>query len=287
MTRASLALMLAPVVAATTAAVPAAAKVRTGPAGDAFYKPPSPLPSGKHGTPIWARGVTNAAKLPSASSNRVVLSRSTGVDGKPVAVSGLVSIPKGKTPKGGWPVVTWGHGTTGIADECAPSRDTATNPAHPFNSYIYPLLNSWLKRGYAVVRTDYEGLGTPGDHPFLVGDSEGRGVLDIVRAARKLDRKVGKQVALAGHSQGGQAELFGARAASSWTPELKLRGTVAFAPVSHLSEQIPLVRSIKAPNPLTAFVVMIALGLVLAQPSLYVPSLLSDRAAPLYPQVNE
>src|SRR3954453_11911419 len=221
MTRASLALMPAAVVA-TTAAVPAAAKVRTGPAGDAFYKPPSPLPSGKHGTPIWARGVTNTAKLTSARSNRVVLYRSTGVDGKPIAVSGVVSIPKGKTPKGGWPVVTWGHGTTGIADECAPSRDTATNPAHPFNSYIYPLLKSSLKGGYAVVPTDYEGLGRPGDHPSLIGSSEGRSMLDMVRAARRLDPKLGKRVVIAGHSQGGQAALFAARLAPSWTPELQV-----------------------------------------------------------------
>src|SRR3954468_3063783 len=282
MTRASLALMLAVVVVATTAAVPAAAKVRTGPAGDAFYKPPSPLPSGKHGTPIWARGVTNGAKLISASSNRVVLYRSTGVDGKPVAVSGLVSIPKGKTPKGGRPVVTWAHGTSGIADECAPSRDTASNPAHLFNSYIYPLLDSWLKRGYAVVRTDYEGLGTPGDHPYLVGNSEGRSVLDMVRAARKLDPAIGKRVVIAGHSQGGQAALFAARLAPSFTPELKVRGTVAFAPASHLSEQIPIARSIKDPSPVTAFAVMIARGLELAQPSLNVRSLLSDRTLGLY-----
>src|SRR4051794_22330711 len=106
MSRASLALVLA-AMAAATGAVPAAAKVRTGPAGDAFYTPPRTLPSGTHGTAIWARGVTNAAKLTSARSNRVVLYRSTGLDGRPVVVSGLVSIPKGRTPKGGWPVVTW------------------------------------------------------------------------------------------------------------------------------------------------------------------------------------
>src|SRR4051794_38782139 len=287
MTRASLVLMLAAVVVATTAAVPAAAKVRTGPAGDAFYKPPSPLPSGKHGTPIWARGVTNGAKLTSASSNRVVLYRSTGVDGKPVAVSGLVSIPKGKTPKGGWPVVTWAHGTSGIADECAPSRDTASNPAHLFNSYIYPLLNSWLKRGYAVVRTDYEGLGTPGDHPYLVGDSEGRSVLDMVRAARRVDPSLGKRVVIAGHSQGGQAALFAARLAPRWTPELQIRGTIAFAPASHLSEQIPITRSLKDPSPLTGFAVMIARGVQLAQPSLDIPSLFTDRTAALYHFVGE
>ena len=161
------------------------------------------------------------------------------MDGKAVAVSGTVSIPKGKAPKGGWPVITWGHGTTGIADACAPSRDSASNPAHGSIDYAYPLLQRWLKAGYAVVRTDYEGLGTPGDHPYLIGRSEGYSMLDMVRAARKLDKHLGKQVIIAGHSQGGQAALFAASLAPKWTPELKVRGTVALAPVSHLGRAAP------------------------------------------------
>ena len=286
MSRATLALSLVAAALATCAA-PAAAKVRVGPAGNAFYTPPSKPPKGTHGTPIWARAVTDAAKLTSARSNRVLLYRSTGVTGKPVAVSGLVSIPKGKAPNGGWPVVTWAHGTSGIADQCAPSRDTANGPAHLLNAYIEPLLNSWLKRGYAVVRTDYEGLGTPGDHPYLIGNSEGRSVLDMVRAARKLDPRISKRVVIAGHSQGGQAALFAAALARSFTPELQIRGTIAFAPVSHLSEQIPIARSIKDPSPITGFGVMIARGLQLAQPSLNIPSLLSDRTAPLFHFASE
>ena len=81
-------------------------------------------------------------------------------------MSGTVSVPKGRAPKGGWPVISWGHGTTGIADACAPSRDSASNPAHGLIDYAYPLLQRWLKAGYAVVRTDYQGLGTPGAHPY-------------------------------------------------------------------------------------------------------------------------
>src|SRR4051812_45216035 len=140
-----LALSLAALLAAAS---PATAKVRKGPAGVAFYTPPEPLPGKTHGDAIWARTPTGSAALASAGRNRLLLYRSTGIDGKPVAVSGTVSLPKGKAPRGGWPVITWGHGTTGIADQCAPSRDTADNPAHAFNAYIYPLLNSWLKRGY-------------------------------------------------------------------------------------------------------------------------------------------
>src|SRR5438034_153657 len=82
--------------------------------------------------------------------------------------------------------------------------------------------------GYAVIRTDYQGLGTPGIHEYLVGIAEGRSTLDIVRAAHRLDSRVSGRMAIAGHSQGGHAALWGAALAPRWTPELKLRGTVAF-----------------------------------------------------------
>src|SRR3954466_5558007 len=207
----------------------AAAKVRTGPAGDAFYTPPSPLPGGAHGALIWARKLTGEAALKSAGKNWLVLYRSVGVDGKSIAVSGTVSLPKGKAPKNGWRVISYDHGTTGIADQCAPSKDATSNPAHLYNAYAYPLLNKWLKAGFAVVRTDYQGLGTPGVHQYLVGTAEGRSTLDIVRAARKLTPAIGKRFAIAGHSQGGHAALWGAALAPKYTPELDLRGTVAFA----------------------------------------------------------
>ena len=123
------------------------------------------------------------------------------------------------------------------------ARPRATAPPTPRTgsiNYAYPLLQRWLKAGYAVVRTDYEGLGTPGEHPYLIGRSEGYSMLDMVRAARKLDKHLGKQVIISGHSQGGQSALFAASLAPKWTPELKVRGTVALAPVSHLAEQLPL-----------------------------------------------
>ena len=262
-------------------AVPAAAdaKVRKGPSGSAFYKPPKPLPGGKHGALIWARKQTGAAALKGGAGNRLILYRSTGADGKATAVSGAVAIPKGKAPKGGWPVITWAHGTTGIADQCAPSRDGANQ----LSSYAYPLLQRWLKAGYAVVRTDYTGLGTPGDHPYLIGRPEGESVLDAVRAARSLDKRLGKRVAIAGHSQGGQAALFAASLAPKYTPDLKIRGTVAFAPVSHLSEQTALLPGLKSPSGLSGLVAMILRGIDIARPSLNVAGMLNDPAAALYP----
>src|SRR5262249_14316142 len=155
-----------------------------------------------------------------------------------IGVSGTVSVPKGKPPKGGFPVITYAHGTTGSADVCAPSRNTADGPAQPYISYTDDQLNAWLHAGYAVLRTDSEGLGdSTRPQPYVVGESEGRSVLDIVSAARQLDPKIGKNFLIAGHSQGGQSALFAAGLASSWTPKLHLHGTVAYAPASHILDE--------------------------------------------------
>jgi acetyl esterase/lipase len=206
------------------------------------------------------------------------------VDGKAIAVSGTVSLPKGKAPTSGWPVISYDHGTTGIADQCAPSKDATDNPAHLYNSYAYPLLNRWLKAGFAVVRTDYQGLGTPGIHQYLGGLEEGRSTLDMVRAARKLDGRIRNRVAIAGHSQGGHAAIWGAAIAPKYTPELKLRGTVAFAPVSHVSEQTSLIRSATSPGGLSAEAGLVTRALDDFKPGLGLQSLFTDKFAALYPE---
>jgi pimeloyl-ACP methyl ester carboxylesterase len=277
---ASLLLLVVLAVAPVQAAKP---KPLAAPAGLAFYTPPKTLPGKTHGDLIWSRRATGKNKLKGANTS-LVLYRSVGVRGKPVAVSGLVSIPRGKAPKGGFPVVSWAHGTTAIADQAAPTLlDGAAT------DYIRkPLLEAWVRKRYAVVQTDYEGLGTPGVHPYLIGRSEGRSVLDIVRAAHRLDPRVGRKLAIAGHSQGGHAALFATALAPSWTPELKLRATVAFAPASRLEEQIPAIRYFNSTgSPLTLFVVLIAAGLDAGYPSLHVKSFLTPKAAALLPQVDE
>jgi dienelactone hydrolase len=261
------------------------ATVTKGPKGLKFYKPPKKLPK-QHGALIWARKATGSAKLADARSTNLVLYSSRTPQGAKTAVSGTVSVPKGKVPKGGWPVITWAHGTTGVADACAPSRDSATSPAHLAISYIYPDLNEWLRAGYAVVQTDYQGLGTPGKHPYLIGEAEGRSVLDIVTAARQLDPNISKRYLISGHSQGGQSALFAAGEASSWAPKLRLRGTVAFAPASHILEQVPLLSALTSPSPLTALATMILDGASTQSSAIDPNKLLSDEVLAFYPQLQ-
>jgi pimeloyl-ACP methyl ester carboxylesterase len=91
-----------------------------------------------------------------------------------------------------------------------------------------------LKAGYAVVATDYEGLGTPGDHPYIIADSEGRGVIDAVRAGIAADSTLSKSWYAVGHSQGGQAAIAAGELVETWGRGLNFRGTVGLAPVTNI-----------------------------------------------------
>jgi pimeloyl-ACP methyl ester carboxylesterase len=255
-------------------------RVRTvtqGPDGDAFYTPPELPADEDHGALIWFRHFTGSAAL-SGGRNTLLLYTQVGVHGDTVATSGYIAIPNGDAPEGGWPIVTWAHGTTGIADQCAPTRSDNSGDQTTSN-----LLEDWISKGYAVVNTDYEGLGTPGDHPYLIGNSEGRAVLDIIRAARTYQPKLSNKVVIAGHSQGGQAALFAASLAPTYTPELELFGTIAFAPVSNLENELPLLRGLSV-NALSGTVALILRGLSIANSSLDATSLLTPTALALYPE---
>ena len=237
----------------------AATPFAEGPAGVEFYAPPSPLPKGPRGSVIWARGFEGTMALPSAAQNTLVLYRSLDAAGRIVAVSGTVALPKGTPPRGGWPVVTWTHGTTGLAPICAPSRDVEGSPEHDYIATIRTLLDRFVQNGYAVVASDYTGLGAPGDHPFLQGIPTGRNALDMLRAARAVSPDIGKNYAVIGHSQGGQVDLFAAAQGPAYIPEFKLMGNVAFAPGSHISGRLRAVMA-SSKNELALPYVLYALG---------------------------
>jgi pimeloyl-ACP methyl ester carboxylesterase len=264
------------------ALIPASALAAKTPKGDAFYEPPTPLTGKKHGDVIWSRPMPAKKGLKAAATQRYLLYRSESLGGDPVAVSGFMLTPKGKAPKGGWPVVSFGHGTTGIADKCAPSKYKITSGDYGKNA-IGPLWSGYLKAGYAVVQTDYEGLGTPGDHPYLMGGSEGRGILDLVRAARKSDKKIGKRVLLAGHSQGGHGALWAASIASEWTPELKILGSQAFAPIANVSIIAQAAEGFTQPGGLAPYAGLLTRAFDAVVPTFEPADWLTEPAMALYP----
>jgi acetyl esterase/lipase len=248
-------------------------KLPKAPAGSRFYSPPKKLVRGKAGTPIWVRTARGLARPPKAGKVVTVAYRSTSIRDKATVMTGTIALPKGRPPRGGWPVVTFGHVTTGSADSCAPSRVTAGNTELERLTRSNEVVGSLLERGIAVARPDYEGIGTPGRHPYLIGRSLGRAMTDIVRAGRKLKLGLGRRWAAAGHSEGGQAALFTARIGLRRAPNLDFRGVSAFAPASHISDIVELARNFGTVSPLTAeFSALGALileGAAVAEPRLW------------------
>lgn len=189
---------------------------------------PDPMPAGKPGDIIRSERLLGA---PDGAVAYRVLYHSTDFSGNDIGVSGTVVVPTGIAPPGGRTVVSWAHPTTGSEPQCGPSVMT-----DPFE--IMEGSHELLAAGYIVAATDYSGMGADGPNSYLIGGSEGRNVLDAVRAARNLgdDVHAGTDVLLWGHSQGGQAALFAAQIAPAYAPELTLKGVAAAAPAAELGQ---------------------------------------------------
>ncbi|GAA1513671.1 lipase family protein [Nocardioides humi] len=198
---------------------------RAAPRPDAFYTAPASVPDAP-GVLIRSQPFTRS--VPSDARAWRILYTTTRDDGVPAVASGLVVVPRERAAD--LPVVAWAHGTTGIARGCAPSL------GEPFTSGALFALDDVVDRGWALVATDYVGLGTDGPHPYLIGQGEGRSVLDAVRAARQLtDAGLGERTVLWGHSQGGHAALWAGALAPSYAPDVPLDGVAALAPASDLT----------------------------------------------------
>jgi pimeloyl-ACP methyl ester carboxylesterase len=205
------------------------------PAVPAFYTPPSPLPAAVPGTLIRAVAVTGVPEVPARARVWRILYHSTTIGGDDVAESGYVIAPATPAPAGGYPVIAWAHGTTGFAAPCAPSLFTSADGG--VGPYLIPSLALYLAAGYVVSAADYQGLGVAdGVHPYLLGSSEGRSVLDATRATRQIaGLRTADTVVIYGHSQGGHAALFAAEMAPTYAPDLQVIGVVAAAPATGLS----------------------------------------------------
>jgi alpha-beta hydrolase superfamily lysophospholipase len=187
--------------------------------------------------------------------------RSRRIDGKGVNVTGVVVRPTGPAPPGGFPVIAWGHGTTGVADACVPMNS--------FDGHLgIPALQEHLDAGFVVAATDYEGIGGPGTHPYLVAESEARSVLDMVRTLPLIDGvDASGATVLAGHSQGGHAVLAAAERRARLAPDLQIVGVAALASGGDLWATVPAMFRRRS---LAEFAVLLAVGWADTYPDLEV-----------------
>ncbi|MFX6696818.1 alpha/beta fold hydrolase [Acinetobacter baumannii] len=191
---------------------------------------PSGTPTNNIQNPVVKVEAYTSTNLGSVAAESSILTyKMIGQSGQEVQATSLVFTPNTQPPVGGWPIVVWAHGTTGVADVCAPSKAALADSTKD-------LISKLLAAGYVVVAPDYEGLGTPGIHPFLNVKSEAFSITDAVVATRNyLSQRnllTSKKWVTVGHSQGGHAALGAAQYASR--AQLDYKGTVAVAPASNL-----------------------------------------------------
>jgi pimeloyl-ACP methyl ester carboxylesterase len=204
----------------------------------AFYETPASLPSA-NGALIRSEAMTfllDPLDVTSLVRNaKRVLYKSTNRAGKAIAVSGTVLVPNAPwIGVGSRPVIGYAPGTQGMADRCAPSRQFSEGI-----EYEGIGIEGLLLRGYAVAMPDYEGLGTVGVHTYMHRVSQGRATLDVVRAAQRLSGtglSSTSPVGLMGYSQGGGAAASAVELASTYAPELRLKGAVVGAVPADLTK---------------------------------------------------
>ena len=204
----------------------------------AFYETPASLPSA-NGALIRSEAMTFLLDPLDATSlvrnAKRVLYKSTNRAGRAIAVSGTVLVPNAPwIGVGSRPVIGYAPGTQGMADRCAPSRQFSEGI-----EYEGIGIEGLLLRGYAVAMPDYEGLGTVGVHTYMDRVSQGRATLDVVRAAQRLSGtglSSTSPVGLMGYSQGGGAAASAVELASTYAPELRLKGAVVGAVPADLTK---------------------------------------------------
>lgn len=242
-----------------------------------FYAGPQTLPQ-QPGRMLVTEPLSAEQSLSGAAQNiRILYTSTDGLTGEaPIAVSGALFVPPGDAPEGGWPLIAWAHGTVGVADVCAPSW----NPRSQRDA-IY--LNHWLAQGYAVVASDYQGLGTPGGHPYLATRAASYSVLDSIRAVQGDDAlNIADKVVLVGQSQGGGAAFATAGAAPGYAPDVNVVGTVATGTPYFTTTEAPAVRDPNAVSGVFAYNLYILHLLKQIDPAYDVDALLSADAKPVF-----
>lgn len=249
-------------------------------AADAFYTWADPVPP-MPGKLLRSEALTPQQSLASAGLNlRILYSSTDGLDNlTPVAVSGALFVPKGPAPAGGWPLMAWAHGTVGSADRCAPSL----NQRSPRDTRY---LNDWLEQGYAIVATDYQGLGTPGLHPYGLTRPLAYGVLDSIRAVGAAPVNVSKRAVVFGQSQGGRAAFATAVMAKDYAPDVEVVGVVAtgtpYASARAQGHSPELENARRSVVPTFAYNLLRLSTVALLDPSFVPADYLAERALPAF-----
>lgn len=167
---------------------------------------------------------------------RAIYTSVSGVDGGEREVSGAFFVPSGTPPEDGWPLISLAHGTTGIGNDCGPSRQV------DLMGYA-PMIQSFLADKYAVALTDYEGLGESGSHPYLEPRTAAFNTIDAARAMRDISATVSARWVAVGYSQGGEAVWAANELNPYYGNDLQLQGSVALAPAVNLTGIADLVSS--------------------------------------------
>ncbi|MEC4589663.1 lipase family protein [Nitrospirillum amazonense] len=271
------AVMVVAALAATSAAAGPVSDPRQGDGRvSAFYSWDAALPA--PGTLLRSEPLDATVGLPGAGRQlRLLYSSTEGVTGEgAIAVSGALFFPAGDPPPGGWPLIAWAHGTMGVADFCAPSW-------HGRSYRDIAFLQHWLQAGFAIVASDYQGLGTPGPHPYVMARPLAYGVLDSIRAVRGMAGLSG-QVVVVGQSQGGRAAFAAGVYQPAYAPDVKIAGIVAMGTPSSVGGAIA--NAARAPdqdkvNPAISNLLYAILMAEQLDPTLRPDEVLTGKAQPL------
>jgi alpha-beta hydrolase superfamily lysophospholipase len=202
--------------------------------------------------------------------------RSTsGIDGSATAVTGVVFVPKGDPPPQGWPIASIGHWTTGITGDCAPSL-------YPTLMGNLPHVVTFLSQGFVVVMSDYQGLGSPGPHPYLEPKTAAYNVIDAVRAARQAVPNTSDTWVGYGVSQGAQAVWAANELAPEYGTGLRLAGSISVSPPTDLSPLVDAMENGALTPDQIAVLPLVLKGVQAVHPDLrledYLHGVLADRA---------
>lgn len=247
-----------------------------------FYTPPASV-SGAPGTVVRSESsqfYLDPLKLLKAPADVTRVMYVSGNADGPTVVTGTVLQPRTRwIGRGERPVVAYAVGTQGMADRCAPSRQLAAG-----TEYEGAFIKGLLARGYTVAVTDYEGLGTPGVHPYVDPRSLGRNVLDSVRAAQRLGIVTSTApVLVSGYSEGGNAAAGALELAAGYAPELRLKGGYAGAVPADLARVAPKLDG----SPYAAFLGYAVAALDDAEPQLGIRDLLNARGQDFLDRVQD